>query len=86
MPPHGPGLYGALHSHDPEFPDDAWNLYSMLDRSTTSALNVTRPDHVLGIFRPHVLRLAEEPNIVSDAGMYLKNCFYVVRYPTFFAF
>jgi hypothetical protein len=68
MPPHGPGLYGATHSHNPEYPDDAWNLYAMLDQSTTTALNVTRPDHAIGVFKPHALRLNDQPEIISDAG------------------
>ena len=67
MPPHGPGVTGACHSHDPQFPDDNWNLYSMLDPTQTVALNVTRTDHVLGIFKPYVLRLSENPVIISDA-------------------
>ena len=66
MPPHGPGLYGATHSHDPQYPDDNWNLYSMLDPGTT-ALNITKPEHAIGIFKPHVLKLSDEPLIISDA-------------------
>ncbi len=67
MPPHGPGLYGAGHSHDPEYPEDNWNLYSMMDRDGTTALNATRPDQAIGIFKPHVLRLSETPAVISDA-------------------
>jgi hypothetical protein len=65
MPPHGGGFAGATHSHDPEFPDDAWNLYSMLDESTT-ALNVTQPADAVGIFKPFARRL-EAPHLISDA-------------------
>lgn len=60
-------MYGAAHSHDPEYPDDTWNLYSMLDSAGTRALNVTRPGDVLGIFKPYVRRLEEEPSLISDA-------------------
>lgn len=59
-------MSGATHSHDPEFPDDDWNLYSMLDPSTT-ALNVTKPDDAIRIFKPHAHRLSEDPAIMSDA-------------------
>jgi hypothetical protein len=67
MPPHGPGMLGAVHSHDPEYPDDTWNLYSMLDVDQTTALNVTRPQDTLGIMKPFVHRLSENPCLVSDA-------------------
>jgi hypothetical protein len=66
MPPHGGGMAGASHSHDPEYPEDNWNLYSMLDPSTT-ALNVTVPSDAVGIFKPNALKLTEEPVLVSDA-------------------
>lgn len=67
MPPHGPGMAGAGHSHDPEFPDDDWNLYSMLDPQATTALNVTNPRDTIGIFKPHARRLTAEPMLISDA-------------------
>ena len=67
MPPHGPGFFGALHSHNPEYPDDNWNLYAMIDTTTTTALNVTRPSDAVGIFKPFVHRLTPEPEIISDA-------------------
>lgn len=67
MPPHGSGLIGAAHSHNPEYPDDTWNLYSMLDMEGTTALNVTIPENAKGIFKPHVHRLNALPNIISDA-------------------
>lgn len=67
MPPHGPGMFGAAHSHDPEYPDDNWNLYSMLDQEGLMGLNVTNHADVVGIFRPFVLRLQETPRIESDA-------------------
>ena len=47
MPPHGPSMSGATHSHDPDFPEDDWNLYSMLAQETTS-LNTSRPLQTLG--------------------------------------
>ena len=59
-------MYGATHSHDPEYPDDNWNLYSCLDQTTT-ALNVTKPDDTIRVFKPHARKLSEEPIIVSDA-------------------
>ncbi len=66
MSPHGPGMYGAGHSHDPEYPEDNWNLYSMLDTATT-ALNVTNREDAIGIFKPNVLKLSSEPMLISDA-------------------
>lgn len=66
MAPHGTGFSGTTHSHSEQYPDDTWNLYAMLDPSTT-ALNVTRPERAIGIFKPFVLRLEEEPQIMSDA-------------------
>lgn len=66
MAPHGPGMSGATHSHDPEFPDDEWNLYSMLD-PTTTALNVTKPGDAVGVFKPFARRLSPEPCLISDA-------------------
>jgi hypothetical protein len=66
MPPHGPGMTGATHSHNPEYPDDTWNLYTLLDTATTS-LNVTSPSDTIGIFKPHALRLSSSPSLMSDA-------------------
>jgi hypothetical protein len=65
--PHGPGMIGASHSHNPEYPDDSWNLYSMLDRALTSAMNVTVQADVLGVFKPFARRLDAEPILISDA-------------------
>jgi hypothetical protein len=67
MAPHGHGLIGATHSHNPEYPDDNWNLYALLDVARTRALNVTEPNNVLGIFKPFARRLEEEPKLLSDA-------------------
>jgi hypothetical protein len=67
MAPHGGGMLGAGHSHDPEYPDDDWNLYAMLDRDRTTALNVTNPAQAIGIFKPFAMRLTEQPSIISDA-------------------
>lgn len=67
MPPHGPGMMGAAHSHDARYPDDNWNLYAMLDTEQTTGLNVVSTENVIGIFKPHVLRLDEEPRVISDA-------------------
>ena len=67
MPPHGPGMVGSNHSHNTQYPDDSWNLYAMLDVNETRALNVTQPRNVLGVFKPFVLRMQEEPQIISDA-------------------
>lgn len=67
MPPHGAGMVGSSHSHDSRFPDDTWNLYSMLDAESTSALNVTRRGDVMAIFKPHALRLSGESVLMSDA-------------------
>lgn len=66
MAPHGPGMTGATHSHDPEFPDDDWNLYTMLD-PTSTALNVTKPQDAVGIFKPFARRFQPQPELISDA-------------------
>ena len=67
MPPHGSGACNnASHSHDPEFPDDNWNLYSMIDSSAVTALNVTRPSDAIGIFKPFARRLLTVPELISD--------------------
>lgn len=55
------------HSHSAEWPDDNWNLYSMLDTTQTTALNITQNDHAVAVFKPHALRLNDEPKIISDA-------------------
>lgn len=67
MPPHGPGFSGALHSHDPEFPNDDWNLYANLDKGMTTALNCEEPEKAVGIFKPFARRLNPEPFVESDA-------------------
>jgi hypothetical protein len=67
MPPHGPGLLGSNHSHDSRYPDDTWNLYSMLEIDSVRGLNVSRPQDTIGIFKPHALKLQEDPHIASDA-------------------
>lgn len=67
MPPHGGGMTGAAHSHDPEHPDDDWNLYAMLDTSQTIAMNVANSTSAVGVFKPFVRRLNQNPNLVSDA-------------------
>jgi hypothetical protein len=67
MSPHGSGMIGATHSHNPEYPDDEWNLYTQLDVDATNALNVTQPQNVVGIFKPHALRLTNTPVLFSDA-------------------
>lgn len=66
--PHGPGMDGATHSHSVEYPEDNWNLYSMLDASST-ALNTTfaRQDEAISILKPHAQRLSPTPVAVSDA-------------------
>ena len=66
MPPHGPGQIGGSHSHDPDYPEDNFNLYTQLD-TTTSALNVTKPEDCLGVFKPHALRMNPLPHLISDA-------------------
>jgi hypothetical protein len=38
MPPHGPGMIGGTHSHDPEYPDDDWNLYTQVRISCLAEL------------------------------------------------
>lgn len=67
MPPHGPGMTGATHSHDAEYPDDEWNLYTQLDPELTVGLNCTQPSDALGIFKPSALRQDPNPTIFSDA-------------------
>lgn len=56
----------ACHSHDAEYPDDDWNLYSQIDPNQFTALNVSRPAEAIGIFKPFVRRLEEQPSITSD--------------------
>lgn len=65
MPPHGGGMKGACHSHDPEYPDDDWNLYTQLEPGETTGLNVTNRGDAVSIFKPFVLRFSE-PTIFSD--------------------
>lgn len=79
MPPHGGSFAGASHSHDPEFPEDTWNLYSMLD-PTSTALNTTcNPPEVAikHVFRPHARMLIPEPDVHSDAD---KELIFVLRF------
>jgi hypothetical protein len=66
--PHGPGMDGATHSHSVEYPDDNWNLYSMLEPSST-ALNTTfpRPEEAIGVLKPHAQKLSPNPVAISDA-------------------
>jgi hypothetical protein len=65
--PHGPTFPGSTHSHSVEYPEDSWNLYAMLDQSTTTALNVTQPTQAISIFKPYALRLQDDIVITSDA-------------------
>lgn len=67
MPPHGPGMIGGAHSHDPEYPDDDWNLYSMLDANETRFLNITHAASGIRVFKPFVRRFEADPHIISDA-------------------
>jgi len=60
-------MTGAAHSHDPEYPEDSWNLYSMLDPALCTTLNATRPGDTIGIMRPFARRLEPAPILVSDA-------------------
>jgi len=60
-------MTNATHSHDAAYPEDDWNLYSMLDATLTKALNVTRPDDTIGLFKPFVRRLLPAPVLISDA-------------------
>ena len=79
MPPHGGSFAGATHSHDPEFPDDDWNLYSMLE-TTSIALNTTsNPAEaaVQQVFRPHARKLLPEPLVSSDAD---KELIFILRF------
>jgi hypothetical protein len=39
----------------------------MLDVEHTTSLNVTRPGDTVGVFKPHALRLSNEPELISDA-------------------
>ena len=45
-------MKGACHSHDPEYPDDDWNLYSMLNPGETTGLNVANRADVVSTFKP----------------------------------
>jgi hypothetical protein len=79
MSPHGGSFAGTTHSHDPEFPDDNWNLYSMLE-PTSTALNTTCSSGELAIqqvFRPNARKLLPEPMVSSDAD---KEIIFVLRF------
>lgn len=58
---HG-GAPGAAHSHDPDYPDDTWNLYQHI--AHTQALNAHAG--TVGVFRPFVRRFETENSVVSD--------------------
>ena len=60
-------MTGAGHSHNPEYPDDSWNLYAMLDTNLTTALNATNSTDALGVFKPFARRLETNPQLISDA-------------------
>lgn len=62
---HGGGFAGAGHSHNPDYPEDTWNLYQHIE--FCDALNVTESSDAGGVFKPHVHRLDPEPRLVSDA-------------------
>ncbi len=48
---HGSGQSGTGHSHDPENPDDDWNLYCHLDPEGSTALNVKGSVQAIEIFK-----------------------------------
>jgi hypothetical protein len=60
-------MLGATHSHNPEYPDDDWNLYTQLDPEGTTGLNCTQPLDAVGIFKPYALRFDSNPTLMSDA-------------------
>ena len=63
----------GAHSHDPEHPEDTWNLYQHIAHAT--ALNATEPD-ALGIFKPHVQRWQTESVVKShDQELLIKVSF-----------
>ena len=64
---HGSGVLGSAHSHDPENPDDAWNLYQHINQEEISLLNGTEDSTAISVFKPHTRRLEAEPMIASDA-------------------
>ena len=53
----------GAHSHDPEHPEDTWNLYQHIAHAT--ALNATEP-HALGIFKPHAQRCQTDSVVKSN--------------------
>lgn len=67
MPPHGPGFMGNSHSHDSKYPDDNWNLYSMIDLEATQGYNLVDTKKTNGIFKPHVHRFDPDPHVISDS-------------------
>ena len=67
MPPHGPGAVSNAHSHDPEFPDDNWNLYQHLDADLTRSFNAVRGVVASEVFKPFARRLDATPMLESDA-------------------
>merc|ERR1719498_1952886 len=66
---HGGGFSGGAHSHDPDNPEDTWNLYQHIEHAT--ALNATDPDAAQGIFKPHVRRCDATPAVTSDGDQEL---------------
>jgi hypothetical protein len=68
--------FGA-HSHDEDYPDDAWSLYQHVDFQASAALNTTLGGacagdiasraHVAAVLRPHERRLERRPWLASDA-------------------
>lgn len=61
---HGGGFAGATHSHDPDYPEDTFNLYQHV--SHCEALNSATPSAAPGVLRPHARRLEPEPVLVSE--------------------
>uniref|UniRef100_A0A7S2DSZ5 PITH domain-containing protein n=1 Tax=Octactis speculum TaxID=3111310 RepID=A0A7S2DSZ5_9STRA len=61
---HGGGFSGGGHSHNPDAPEDDWNLYQHIERC--EVLNCTRAADGPGIFKPFAYRLEEEPCVKSD--------------------
>ena len=61
---HGGAFSGGAHSHDPNNPDDTWNIYQHIEHAT--ALNATDPEQALGVFKPHVRRCDPTPVVTSD--------------------
>jgi|TARA_B110000208_G_scaffold168438_1_gene208589 hypothetical protein len=65
--PHGPGAVSNAHSHDPDYPEDNWNLYQHLEPELTRVFNAVRGVAATAVFKPFARRLEAGGDLESDA-------------------